>query len=151
MNDPYQAGDVNDVASQYMETLIRDHLRTVLENYQALEPPPAQHIHDVTRPYVIQLATIGLQRNNDIMLAYLVRAAVNVVRDASGEELETTDEFPRLTANTMMGVGTAEVTALLQTILEDLVWRDGSRRPLDIPHQTNLLESPSLLGTMQWR
>jgi hypothetical protein len=139
MNDPYQAGDVNDVASQYMETLVRDHLRTVLENYQALEP------------YVMQLATIGLQRNNDIMLAYLVRAAVNVVRDASGEELETTDEFPRLTANAMMGVGTAEVTALLQTILEDLVWRDGSRRPLDIPHQTNLLESPSLLGTMQWR
>jgi hypothetical protein len=60
------------------------------------------------------------------MLAYLVRAAVNVGRDASGEELETIDEFLRRTANTMMGVGAAEVTALLQTILEDLVWRDGS-------------------------
>jgi hypothetical protein len=53
MNNPYQAGDVNDEASQYMETPARDHLRTVLENYQAPEPPPAQHIDDVTRPYVI--------------------------------------------------------------------------------------------------
>lgn len=125
MNDPYQVDDVNNEASQYIETLVRDNLRTVMENYHAPEPPLAQHIDDVTRPYVIQLAIVGLEQDKDIMLVQLVRAAVNVGRDATGEELVTIDQFLRRTANTIMGVGAAEVSAFLQTILEDLIRRDG--------------------------
>jgi hypothetical protein len=71
------------------------------------------------------VAIIGLEIYEDNIPAHLVRAAVTVRRDATGDELVTIDEFLRRTANTMMGVGITQAAEFLQTILEDLLRREG--------------------------
>jgi hypothetical protein len=119
--------DVDDEASRYLKTLIRRHLRTIMEDFQAPEPPTVQQIEISTvRDFMIQMIIAGLEQDHDTMLAYLVRAAVDVGRTATVERLETIDGFLQRTVNTIMGVGATEGRAFLQSVLEHLLRKDGS-------------------------
>lgn len=119
--------DVGDEASKYLKKLIRRHLRTIMEDFQAPEPPTVQQIDNSTvRDFMIQMIIAGLEQDHDTMLAYLVRAAVDVGRTAIVERLETIDGFLRQTVNTIMGVEATEGTAFLQSVLEHLLQKDGS-------------------------
>jgi hypothetical protein len=118
-----EAGDVDNEVSQYMDTLVRDHLRAVMERHQGPELTPAQELDDAQRLFFIQVATIGLEQDKDIVLAYLLRAALKVGSDAGGADSVAIDAFLRRTVNILKGVGATEGTAFLQTVLEDLLRR----------------------------
>ena len=62
---------------------------------------------------MIQTIIAGLKQDYDTMLAYLVRAAVDVGKTTTTKRLETIDSFLRRTVNTIMGVGATEGTAFL--------------------------------------
>ena len=118
--------DVDDEAFEYLKKLIRRHLRTVMADFQAPEPPTMQQLDDGPfRDLMIQTIIACLEQDHDTMLAYLVRAAVDVGKTATDERLETIDGFLR-TVNTIMEVGVTEGTAFLQSVLEHLLRRDGS-------------------------
>lgn len=93
----------------------------------------------------MQLARIDLKQDKDIMLAYLVRAAMKVGNDVGGGNSVAIDSFLRRALNILKGVEvTEEVAAFLQSVLKDLscLWSvrfDTVLRPLS---RTVLLMSP---------
>lgn len=115
---------VGDEVSDYMDTLVRDHLRAVMERHQVPEDTPAQELDDAQRLFVIQLVPIGLRQDRDTLLAHLLRAALRVRSDAGGADSVAVDDFLRRTVNILKDVGDTEGTAFLQTVLEDLLRRD---------------------------
>jgi hypothetical protein len=136
--------DIGDEASKYLKKLIRRHLRTIMEDFQAPEPPTVQQIDNSTvRDFIIQMIIAGLEQDHDTMLAYLVRAAVDVGKTATAERLETIDGFLRQTVNTIMGVGATEGTAFLQSVLEHLLRKDGSENDALSPRHSSEFECVS--------
>ena len=117
--------DAGDEASKYLNKLIRRHLHTVMEDFQTQEPPTVQQSNNsTTRDFIIQVIIASLEQEHDTMLAYLVKAAVDVGRTATVERLETIEHFLRRTVNTIMGVGATEGRAFLQSVLEHLLRKD---------------------------
>ena len=103
-------------------------MRVALENYQGSAPALAPHIDETRRPYILELAIISPEQDKDIVLAYLVRAAVKAKEEESWSEQSgkvaiAIDEFVRRAVDTIMGIKAKEVTAFLQVILKDLVHR----------------------------
>jgi hypothetical protein len=120
MGEPHQPDDVNDEASQYLEDLVRNHLRTV--RYK--DPRPAlTHTDHLTRAFLLENLIVGLEQDRNIVLGRLLRAAVKVRRIAVSEEAAVVDEFLQRPIDCIMGVGATEGTAFLQTVLEDLIRR----------------------------
>jgi hypothetical protein len=60
------------------------------------------------------------------MLAYLVRAAIDIGRTTTVKRLEIIDGFLRQTVNTIIGVRATEGRAFLQSVLKYLLRKDGS-------------------------
>jgi len=119
--------DVDDEASKYLKTLIRRHLRTIMEDFQAPEPPTVKQIENsIVRDFMILMIIAGPEQDHDTMLAYLVKAAVDMGRTATIERLETIDGFLRRTVNTIIGVRATERRAFLQSVLKHLLRKDGS-------------------------
>ncbi|KAH9207526.1 hypothetical protein DL95DRAFT_468612 [Leptodontidium sp. 2 PMI_412] len=106
--------DVGDEASKYLKKLIRRHLRTIMEDFPTPEPPTMQKIDNSTmKDFIIQMIIASLEQDHDTILAYLVRAAVDVGRTTTIERFETINGFLRRTVNTIMGVGATEGTVFL--------------------------------------
>jgi hypothetical protein len=126
--DNYDTDDnADDETSKYLKEIIRRHLRTVMEDFQGPEPPTVQqNDNETVRDFVIQMIIAGLEEDHDTLLAYLVKAAVDVGKTATVEQLETVDDFLRRTVNMIMGVGAKEGTTFLQNILEHLLRKDAS-------------------------
>jgi hypothetical protein len=126
--DNYDTDDnADDETSKYLKEIIRRHLRTVMEDFQGPEPPTVQqNDNETVRDFVIQMIIAGLEEDHDTLLAYLVKAAVDVGKTATVEQLETVDYFLRRTVNMIMGVGAKEGTTFLQNILEHLLRKDAS-------------------------
>src|SRR5436853_4165500 len=122
MDETRQPDDVDDETSQYLEGLVRNHLRAV--SYRDATPPLTPHMDHLTRPFVLEVLINGLEQDRDIVLARLLRAATRVRQVAVGEEAAVVDRFLQRFVDYVMGVGAMEGTAFLQTVLEDLMRRD---------------------------
>jgi hypothetical protein len=80
------AAGVDDEASQYMDSLVRDHLTAVMERHQEPLPTPAQELDDAQRLFFLQIVAIALKQDKDVVLTYLLRAAQRVESDAGGAD-----------------------------------------------------------------
>jgi hypothetical protein len=67
----------------------------------------------------------ALEQDHDIILAYLIKAVVQVKETVKHEQYEVLDEFFRRTVNILIGVGTNEVRFFLQDILEKVLRKEG--------------------------
>lgn len=92
-NNSNSNNDVGNKASKYLKKLIRYYLRTIVEDFQALEPPTVQQINNSTVREFIQIIIARLKQDHDIMLAYLLRAAVDVGKTATIERLKAINRF----------------------------------------------------------
>ncbi|EPE31825.1 hypothetical protein GLAREA_11907 [Glarea lozoyensis ATCC 20868] len=126
---PDVEGDVNhssDEALEYLKGLIRDHLMTAMEDDQALKHFVEQPADDKAREFMIQMIIIALEADHDIMLAYLLKAALEARETATGDLLETIDEFLRRTYDVFEGVGAIESRDYVQSVLEYLLRKEES-------------------------
>ena len=102
MDETRQPDDVDDETSQYLEGLVRNHLRAV--SYRDATPPLTPHMDHLTRPFVLEVLINGLEQDRDIVLARLLRAAVRVEQVALGEEAGVVDGFLQRSVDYIMGV-----------------------------------------------
>jgi hypothetical protein len=105
MNDPRLAEDPDERACQYLETLISDHLKAVMNDYQEQEPPPPQ-LYDIKTGITMTEILIGaLRLDRDVVLALLLQAAVNIKTGPIDQNTMPVDNFLERTINSMMGLG----------------------------------------------
>lgn len=73
---------------------------------------------------MLEILIDGLERDRDIVLARLLKAATRVRQLAIGEEAAVVNGFLQQFVGIIRGVGASAGTAFLQTVLEDLMRRD---------------------------
>ena len=119
MSGQHQINDDTDDASYYVETLVRDHMETVIDYHRNPQPPPAPHIDDATKLFMIQVIVVTLEQDKDVMFTRLVKAAVNVQNGAVGEELTTVNDFLQRTVDIIRSGGA--ILTFLQSVLKTLI------------------------------
>jgi hypothetical protein len=123
MANPHLPEDPDGRACLYLETLISDHLENIMNEYQD-QPPQAPQSYDIqTRALMIELISVALRQDRDVVLALLIQAAVNVKADAISENAVAVNKLLERTIDTVFGVGAAEGRAFLQSVLERLLRR----------------------------
>lgn len=114
--------EARDEVTQYLEGLIRNHLRAV--RYEG----PTLVLDLQTREFStgtwLELWAAGLQSDNDVILSRLLQAANQVRRDAVGEEVDVLNGFLDQFTRILGGVGASEAAGFLQNVLEDLIRKD---------------------------
>ncbi|CAN9440893.1 unnamed protein product [Alternaria alternata] len=93
MSSQDQINDDTDDASHYVQTLVRDHMETVMDYHRDPQPPPASHMDDAEKLFMIQVIVIALEQDKEVVLACLVKAAVDVQNRAVGEESTAVNDF----------------------------------------------------------
>jgi hypothetical protein len=141
MSSQDQINDDTDDASHYVQTLVRDHMETVMDYHRDPQPPPASHMDDAEKLFMIQVIVIALEQDKEVVLACLVKAAVDVQNRAVGEESTAVNDFLQQTVDTVSSRGAT--LAFLQSVLETLIQCDEAQRSASSLAASSTSEAPS--------
>jgi hypothetical protein len=84
-----------------------------MNDYQAQPSQLPQHYNIQTATFLTEVIIIALRQERDVVLALLVKAAINVKTSATHEDSVPVSDFLERALNTFMGVGDKEGRAFL--------------------------------------